>query len=71
VPYKVDAVRFIVNKYEIPILEDSAEALGSTYKGQKCGHLVILVFYPSNGNKIITISEEQRIQPAVKTKRCF
>ena len=35
VPYKVEEIRKIANKYEIPILEDSAEALGSTYKGKK------------------------------------
>src|SRR5690554_4556051 len=35
-PYNVDAVREISQKYEIPIIEDSAEALGSVYKNQKC-----------------------------------
>ncbi len=36
-PFKVDEVKAIAQRYEIPLLEDSAEALGSTYKGQKCG----------------------------------
>ncbi|MEY3501504.1 MAG: hypothetical protein RL308_3177, partial [Bacteroidota bacterium] len=36
VPYKIDEIREISEKYEIPILEDSAEAIGSSYKGQKC-----------------------------------
>jgi dTDP-4-amino-4,6-dideoxygalactose transaminase len=36
--YKVDEIREITNKYEIPIVEDSAEALGSTYKGTKMWH---------------------------------
>ena len=56
VPYQIDAVRAVADKYQIPILEDSAEALGSSYKGQKCstfGDIGILSF---NGNKIITTS---------------
>lgn len=56
VPYKIDEIHAIANKYEIPILEDSAEALGSKYKGQNCstfGEIGILSF---NGNKIITTS---------------
>ncbi len=38
VPYKIEEIRGIADKYEIPVLEDSAEALGSCYKGEKCGH---------------------------------
>lgn len=55
-PYKVDEIKAISTKYDIPIIEDSAEALGSSYKGQKCGtfgHIGVLSF---NGNKIITTS---------------
>ena len=55
-PYKVDEVRTIANKYEIPILEDSAEALGSKYKGQKCGTFGDVGALSFNGNKIITTS---------------
>lgn len=55
-PYKVDEVRTIANKYEIPILEDSAEALGSKYKGQKCGTFGDIGALSFNGNKIITTS---------------
>lgn len=55
-PYKVDEVTAVANKYEIPILEDSAEALGSTYKGQKCGTFGTLAALSFNGNKIITTS---------------
>ncbi|MBC5841456.1 MAG: DegT/DnrJ/EryC1/StrS family aminotransferase [Flavobacteriaceae bacterium] len=55
-PYQVEAVRSIANKYEIPILEDSAEALGSTYKGQKCGNFGDIGVLSFNGNKIITTS---------------
>lgn len=55
-PFKVDEIRKIANKYEIPILEDSAEALGSMYKGQKCGTFGDIGVLSFNGNKIITTS---------------
>ena len=55
-PFKVDEIRSIANKYEIPILEDSAESLGSTYKGQKCGTFGDISILSFNGNKIITTS---------------
>ncbi|MDG4946657.1 aminotransferase class I/II-fold pyridoxal phosphate-dependent enzyme [Weeksellaceae bacterium KMM 9713] len=55
-PYQHDALRSIANKYEIPIVEDSAEALGSTFKGQKCGTLGDISILSFNGNKIITTS---------------
>lgn len=55
-PYKVDQVTAVANKYEIPILEDSAEALGSTYKGKKCGTFGTIAALSFNGNKIITTS---------------
>lgn len=56
VPYKVDEIRAIADKYQIPILEDSAEALGSSYKGQKCGTFGDIGILSFNGNKIITTS---------------
>jgi dTDP-4-amino-4,6-dideoxygalactose transaminase len=56
VPYKIDAIRAIANHYEIPIIEDSAEALGSSYKGQKCGTFGDIGVLSFNGNKIITTS---------------
>lgn len=56
VPYQIEAVRAVANKYSIPILEDSAEALGSTYKGQKCGTFGDIGVLSFNGNKIITTS---------------
>lgn len=56
VPYKIKEVREIANQYEIPILEDSAEALGSSYKGQKCGTFGDIGALSFNGNKIITTS---------------
>lgn len=55
-PYQVDAIRAIANQYEIPILEDSAEALGSCYKNQKCGTFGDISVLSFNGNKIITTS---------------
>jgi len=56
VPYQIEAVRAVANKYCIPILEDSAEALGSSYKGQKCGTFGDIGVLSFNGNKIITTS---------------
>jgi dTDP-4-amino-4,6-dideoxygalactose transaminase len=55
-PFKVGEIKAISEKYDIPILEDSAEALGSTYKGQKCGTFGDFGVLSFNGNKIITTS---------------
>ncbi len=55
-PCKVDELRSVANQYGIPILEDSAEALGSTYKNIKCGTLGDISVLSFNGNKIITTS---------------
>lgn len=55
-PYKHDEIKAIAQKYEIPIVEDSAEALGSSYKNQKCGTLGDISILSFNGNKIITTS---------------
>jgi dTDP-4-amino-4,6-dideoxygalactose transaminase len=56
VPYRVEAIKTISDKYGIPVLEDSAEALGSSYKGQKCGTFGDIGVLSFNGNKIITTS---------------
>lgn len=56
VPYQIEAVRAVADRYQIPILEDSAEALGSAYKGQKCGTFGDIGVLSFNGNKIITTS---------------
>jgi dTDP-4-amino-4,6-dideoxygalactose transaminase len=56
VPYQIEAVRAVADAYQIPILEDSAEALGSAYKGQKCGTFGDIGVLSFNGNKIITTS---------------
>ena len=55
-PYKIKEIRAIANEFEIPILEDSAEALGSTYNGDSCGTFGDIGVLSFNGNKIITTS---------------
>ena len=55
-PYKVDEINAISRKYDIPVIEDSAEALGSTYNGFHCGSLGDMGILSFNGNKIITTS---------------
>lgn len=55
-PYLIEAIRNISDEYQIPILEDSAEALGSKFKGQKCGTFGDIGILSFNGNKIITTS---------------
>ncbi|MBK5215080.1 MAG: aminotransferase class I/II-fold pyridoxal phosphate-dependent enzyme [Flavobacteriaceae bacterium] len=55
-PFKVEEIKKISEKYEIPIIEDSAEALGSRYKNQKCGTFGAFSVLSFNGNKIITTS---------------
>jgi dTDP-4-amino-4,6-dideoxygalactose transaminase len=56
IPYKIEEVRAIADKYGIPILEDSAEALGSSFRGRKCGTFGDVGILSFNGNKIITTS---------------
>ena len=55
-PGKLDAILEVANRYKIPVLEDSAEALGSEYKGRKCGTFGEYAALSFNGNKIITTS---------------
>ncbi|MDI1254464.1 MAG: aminotransferase class I/II-fold pyridoxal phosphate-dependent enzyme [Flavobacterium sp.] len=55
-PYKIEEIRAVADAYEIPILEDSAEALGSRYKGKMCGTFGDIGVLSFNGNKIITTS---------------
>ena len=52
-PYKIDRIMEIANKYDIPVVEDAAEGFGSKYKGQVLGTYGVLSF---NGNKMITTS---------------
>jgi dTDP-4-amino-4,6-dideoxygalactose transaminase len=55
-PAKMDEITAIAQKYQIPVIEDAAEALGSTYKGRACGTFGRLGILSFNGNKIITTS---------------
>lgn len=55
-PYKVEEINDIALKYNIPVIEDSAESLGSRYKGQNCGTFGDFSILSFNGNKIITTS---------------
>ena len=55
-PAKIDQIKAIASKYAITLIEDAAEALGSTYKGQKCGTFSDYGVLSFNGNKIITTS---------------
>ena len=55
-PFLIEQVSAVAAKYDIPILEDSAEALGSSYKGQMCGTFGAIGILSFNGNKIITTS---------------
>lgn len=55
-PFQVDKVKEIADKYEIILIEDSAESLGSTYKNKKCGTFGDFGILSFNGNKIITTS---------------
>ncbi|MDX1760572.1 MAG: aminotransferase class I/II-fold pyridoxal phosphate-dependent enzyme [Christiangramia sp.] len=55
-PYKVKEVHAVAQKYDIPVIEDSAEAFGSSYNGQKCGTFGDFSILSFNGNKIITTS---------------
>ena len=55
-PVKMDEVMDVANRYGIPVLEDSAEALGSEYKGRKSGTFGEYGVLSFNGNKMITTS---------------
>jgi dTDP-4-amino-4,6-dideoxygalactose transaminase len=55
-PARMSEIMAIADKYEIPVVEDAAEALGSTYKGQAVGTFGTIGILSFNGNKIITTS---------------
>lgn len=55
-PAKLDEIMAIAKKYNIPVVEDAAEALGSEYKGVKCGTFGEFGCLSFNGNKVITTS---------------
>lgn len=55
-PANMDRIMEVANKYEIPVIEDAAEALGSRYKGKQVGTFGKMGILSFNGNKIITTS---------------
>ena len=55
-PANLDKLIAIANKFDIPIIEDAAEALGSKYKNQQLGTFTDFGIFSFNGNKIITTS---------------
>ena len=55
-PAKIDEIMTIARNYDIPVIEDAAEALGSKYKGKPVGTFGELGILSFNGNKIITTS---------------
>lgn len=55
-PAKMNEIMAIARKYDIPVLEDSAEALGSEINGRKCGTFGDFGVFSFNGNKMITTS---------------
>lgn len=55
-PYKIKEISKIADTYGIPVVEDSAEALGSMYNSAKCGSFGDIGIFSFNGNKIITTS---------------
>lgn len=73
-PYDSDAVMALSERYDIPVVEDSAEALGSRYRGRPCGSLGSIGIFSFNGNKIITTSGGGALltrDPAVKQRAVF
>jgi dTDP-4-amino-4,6-dideoxygalactose transaminase len=55
-PYKVEEIHSVAKAFNIPVIEDSAEALGSSYNSIKCGTFGDTAILSFNGNKIITTS---------------
>ena len=55
-PYKIDRIMEIANKYDIPVIEDAAEGFGSKYNGQVLGTFGKYGVLSFNGNKMITTS---------------
>ncbi len=55
-PAKIDAIKAIADRYNIPLVEDAAEGLGSRYRGQVCGTFGEYGVMSFNGNKMITTS---------------
>ena len=56
IPAKIDEIKEICDKHNVPLVEDAAESLGATYKGKQTGTFGKYGIYSFNGNKIITTS---------------
>lgn len=55
-PAKIEEIKSICDKHNVPLVEDAAESLGATYKGKQTGTFGKYGIYSFNGNKIITTS---------------
>lgn len=55
-PADMEGVLSAAAEFDIPVIEDAAEALGSTYAGRHCGTMGLMGIYSFNGNKVITTS---------------
>ena len=55
-PAKIDEIMAVATKYDIPVIEDAAEGLGSRFDGQVCGTFGKYGVLSFNGNKMITTS---------------
>ncbi len=55
-PARMDEITAVAKKYDIPVVEDAAESIGSTYRGKQTGSLGTMGILSFNGNKIITTS---------------
>ena len=56
-PYKVDEIMAVANRYGIPVIEDAAEGFGSRYDGRVLGTFGKYGVLSFNGNKMITTSD--------------
>lgn len=55
-PSKMEEIKEVASRYNIPVIEDAAESLGATINGKKTGTFGLMGIYSFNGNKIITTS---------------
>jgi dTDP-4-amino-4,6-dideoxygalactose transaminase len=56
IPAKMDEIMDIAAEFHVPVVEDAAEAIGSSHHGAKCGGIGTVGILSFNGNKIITTS---------------
>lgn len=73
-PAKIDEIMAVADRYDIPVIEDAAEGLGSRFDGKVCGTFGRYGVLSFNGNKMITTSGGGALicpDPAVKQKIMF